>query len=122
MLFCCSEPRILHQSLFYLPVHPFPFLTLVLSMYASCRIPVIGGKDLDLHHLFVEVTSRGGIGRVMLKFCPVLWKNSKIFISAFILDSSSQCDISKMPLMFWNLLDVKKLKIVSYPTIFYSFI
>lgn len=53
---------------------PFHFLTLVLSTYASCRIPVIGGKDLDLHHLFVEVTSRGGIGRVMLKFCPVLWK------------------------------------------------
>ena len=53
----------------------------VLTTFASCRIPVIGGKDLDLHHLFVEVTSRGGIGRVMLKFCLVLWNTFWMFIS-----------------------------------------
>uniref|UniRef100_A0A0D9XG86 ARID domain-containing protein n=1 Tax=Leersia perrieri TaxID=77586 RepID=A0A0D9XG86_9ORYZ len=29
------------------------------------RIPVIGGKELDLHTLYVEVTSRGGIAKVM---------------------------------------------------------
>jgi len=31
------------------------------------RIPIIGGKELDLHRLFVEVTSRGGIEKVKLK-------------------------------------------------------
>ncbi|KAL1807174.1 hypothetical protein ACET3Z_030242 [Daucus carota] len=35
------------------------------TMGTKFMIPVIGGKDLDLHHLFVEVTSRGGIGRVL---------------------------------------------------------
>jgi len=29
-----------------------------------CRIPVIGGRELDLHRLFVEVTSRGGFEKV----------------------------------------------------------
>lgn len=33
-----------------------------------CRIPTIGGKPLDLHHLFVEVTSRGGIEKVCLVY------------------------------------------------------
>lgn len=33
------------------------------SLHFDCRIPIIGGKDLDLHRLFVEVTSRGGIER-----------------------------------------------------------
>lgn len=28
------------------------------------RVPTVGGKALDLHHLFVEVTSRGGIEKV----------------------------------------------------------
>uniref|UniRef100_A0ACD5ZLW7 Uncharacterized protein n=1 Tax=Avena sativa TaxID=4498 RepID=A0ACD5ZLW7_AVESA len=28
------------------------------------RVPIIGGKDLDLHQLFKEVTSRGGIDKV----------------------------------------------------------
>ena len=28
------------------------------------RVPIIGGKDLDLHKLFKEVTSRGGISKV----------------------------------------------------------
>ncbi|KAG6508100.1 hypothetical protein ZIOFF_033459 [Zingiber officinale] len=35
------------------------------------RVPTVGGKELDLHRLFVEVTSRGGIEKVsaILKFC-----------------------------------------------------
>jgi hypothetical protein len=27
------------------------------------RVPIIGGKDLDLHQLYKEVTSRGGIDK-----------------------------------------------------------
>ena len=30
------------------------------------RIPVIGGKELDLHILYVEVTKRGGYEKVWL--------------------------------------------------------
>ncbi|XP_050944694.1 high mobility group B protein 15-like [Cucumis melo] len=30
-------------------------------MGTKFMIPIIGGKELDLHRLFVEVTSRGGI-------------------------------------------------------------
>lgn len=30
------------------------------------RIPIIGGKELDLHRLFVEVTARGGIEKVSI--------------------------------------------------------
>lgn len=33
------------------------------------RIPIIGGKDLDLHKLFKEVTSRGGIDKVKKNLC-----------------------------------------------------
>jgi len=29
-----------------------------------CRVPTVGGKELDLHRLFIEVTSRGGIAKV----------------------------------------------------------
>lgn len=29
-----------------------------------CRIPIIGGRELDLHRLFVEVTARGGMAKV----------------------------------------------------------
>ncbi|MCD9643800.1 hypothetical protein HAX54_031646 [Datura stramonium] len=32
---------------------------------SELMIPVIGGKALDLHRLFVEVTSRGGIAKVL---------------------------------------------------------
>ncbi|CAA7054078.1 unnamed protein product [Microthlaspi erraticum] len=28
-------------------------------------VPIIGGRDLDLHKLFVEVTSRGGINKIL---------------------------------------------------------
>ncbi|KAF8106496.1 hypothetical protein N665_0139s0085 [Sinapis alba] len=28
-------------------------------------VPIIGGKDLDLHKLFIEVTSRGGISKIV---------------------------------------------------------
>ncbi|EPS71970.1 hypothetical protein M569_02790 [Genlisea aurea] len=33
------------------------------SMGTKFMIPVVGGKDLDLHRLFVEVTSRGGVSK-----------------------------------------------------------
>ncbi|KAM7488774.1 hypothetical protein LguiB_026258 [Lonicera macranthoides] len=35
------------------------------AMGTKFMIPVIGGRDLDLHRAFVEVTSRGGIERVL---------------------------------------------------------
>ncbi|KAI3697085.1 hypothetical protein L6452_29827 [Arctium lappa] len=35
------------------------------AMGTKFMIPIVGGKDLDLHHLFVEVTSRGGIKKVL---------------------------------------------------------
>ncbi|GAV67683.1 HMG_box domain-containing protein/ARID domain-containing protein [Cephalotus follicularis] len=34
-------------------------------MGTKFMIPIIGGKELDLHRLFVEVTSRGGIEKVI---------------------------------------------------------
>ncbi|XP_015696443.2 high mobility group B protein 9-like [Oryza brachyantha] len=34
-------------------------------MGTKFMIPVIGGKELDLHALYVEVTSRGGLAKVM---------------------------------------------------------
>ncbi|CAK9165532.1 unnamed protein product, partial [Ilex paraguariensis] len=44
---------------------PRLFMDTLEKLHATMRtkfmIPVIGGKDLDLHLLFVEVTSRGGI-------------------------------------------------------------
>ncbi|MCE0482448.1 hypothetical protein HAX54_041238 [Datura stramonium] len=36
-----------------------------LVLRSKLMIPVIGGKVLDLHRLFVEVTSRGGIEKVL---------------------------------------------------------
>ncbi|KAM0038155.1 putative transcription factor & chromatin remodeling ARID-HMG family [Helianthus debilis subsp. tardiflorus] len=35
------------------------------AMGTKFKIPVIGGMNLDLHRLFMEVTSRGGIKRVL---------------------------------------------------------
>ncbi|KAL2530930.1 high mobility group B protein 15-like [Forsythia ovata] len=35
------------------------------AMGTKFMIPIVGGKDLDLHHLFVEVSSRGGITKVV---------------------------------------------------------
>ncbi|XP_048333726.2 high mobility group B protein 15 isoform X1 [Ziziphus jujuba] len=35
------------------------------SMGTKFMIPIIGGKELDLHRLFVEVTSRGGIEKII---------------------------------------------------------
>ncbi|KAA8548409.1 hypothetical protein F0562_000093 [Nyssa sinensis] len=35
------------------------------AMGTKFMIPIIGGKDLDLHRLFVEVTSRGGIEKII---------------------------------------------------------
>ncbi|KAM0949790.1 putative transcription factor & chromatin remodeling ARID-HMG family [Dioscorea sansibarensis] len=36
------------------------------SMSTKFMIPVIGGKDLDLHQLYVQVTLRGGLEKVIL--------------------------------------------------------
>ncbi|KAL4341578.1 hypothetical protein GQ457_08G008070 [Hibiscus cannabinus] len=35
------------------------------SLGLKFKVPVVGGKDLDLHQLFVEVTSRGGLEKVI---------------------------------------------------------
>ncbi|KAG5235929.1 high mobility group family protein [Salix suchowensis] len=35
------------------------------SLGTKFMVPTVGGKALDLHHLFVEVTSRGGIEQVI---------------------------------------------------------
>ncbi|XP_071706373.1 high mobility group B protein 15-like [Rutidosis leptorrhynchoides] len=35
------------------------------AMGTKFKIPIVGGRDLDLHRLFVEVTSRGGIKKVL---------------------------------------------------------
>ncbi|GAB2249592.1 hypothetical protein Droror1_Dr00012951 [Drosera rotundifolia] len=35
------------------------------TMGTKFMIPIIGGRDLDLHKLFVEVTTRGGIEKIM---------------------------------------------------------
>lgn len=53
-------------SSFFFPWSSMFLLTLLIL--GSSRIPVIGGKELNLHRLFVEVTSRGGFGKVMLMF------------------------------------------------------
>ncbi|CAH8287023.1 unnamed protein product [Eruca vesicaria subsp. sativa] len=34
-------------------------------MGTKFMVPIIGGKDLDLHKLFIEVTSRGGISKIV---------------------------------------------------------
>ncbi|CAK8564742.1 unnamed protein product [Lathyrus sativus] len=36
------------------------------SFGTKLKIPTIGGKPLDLHHLFIEVTSRGGVEKVIV--------------------------------------------------------
>ncbi|KAH7835903.1 hypothetical protein Vadar_031017 [Vaccinium darrowii] len=45
----------------YLSILLVTILILDFANVCFCRIPIIGGKDLDLHRLFMEVTSRGGI-------------------------------------------------------------
>ncbi|KAK7343249.1 hypothetical protein VNO77_11850 [Canavalia gladiata] len=35
------------------------------SMGTKFMIPIVGGRELDLHRLFVEVTSRGGIAKII---------------------------------------------------------
>jgi len=37
---------------------------MLLTLLFFVRVPIIGGKDLDLHQLYKEVTSRGGIDKV----------------------------------------------------------
>lgn len=41
------------------------------AVYYSCRIPKLGGNDLDLHLLYKEVTSRGGLEQVFLPAIPI---------------------------------------------------
>ncbi|KAL5702648.1 hypothetical protein ACHQM5_027840 [Ranunculus cassubicifolius] len=49
--------------------NPNVFMTTLEKLHAAMRtkfmIPIIGGKELDLHRLFVEVTARGGIEKVV---------------------------------------------------------
>ncbi|KAK1271465.1 High mobility group B protein 15 [Acorus gramineus] len=35
------------------------------TMGTKFMVPIIGGKELDLHRLFVEVTSRGGVDKII---------------------------------------------------------
>lgn len=48
---------------------PQLFMDTLQKLHAAMRtkfmIPVIGGKALDLHRLFVEVTTRGGVSKVL---------------------------------------------------------
>ncbi|KAF3457684.1 hypothetical protein FNV43_RR02342 [Rhamnella rubrinervis] len=50
-------------------VNPKLFITSLEKLHASMgtkfMIPIIGGRELDLHRLFVEVTSRGGIEKII---------------------------------------------------------
>ena len=48
------------------------------------RIPIIGGQDLDLHKLFVEVTSRGGIDKVSFFIINLLLCRSKLLLIIWI--------------------------------------
>ncbi|KAL6971062.1 hypothetical protein U1Q18_030744 [Sarracenia purpurea var. burkii] len=52
----CHYGRVVFQSSFFLGLS---------SPSSGAWIPIIGGKDLDLHRLFVEVTSRGGIEKIL---------------------------------------------------------
>ncbi|GLT52328.1 hypothetical protein SLA2020_256760 [Shorea laevis] len=50
-------------------VSPMLFMSTLENLHAAMStkfmIPIIGGKELDLHRLFVEVTSRGGLEKVI---------------------------------------------------------
>jgi hypothetical protein len=47
----------------------FPFILLRNGQQIGLfRIPKIAGKDLDLHLLYIEVTSRGGSQQVLLLY------------------------------------------------------
>ncbi|KAM4127605.1 hypothetical protein ACJW30_02G102900 [Castanea mollissima] len=50
-------------------INPSLFMSTLEKLHASMgtkfMIPIIGGKELDLHRLFVEVTSRGGIEKII---------------------------------------------------------
>lgn len=41
---------------------------MLFDAFCLYRVPTVGGKPLDLHRLFVEVTSRGGLEKVWLLF------------------------------------------------------
>ncbi|RDX71867.1 High mobility group B protein 15, partial [Mucuna pruriens] len=43
----------------------FTLEKLHVSMGTKFMIPIVGGRELDLHRLFVEVTSRGGIAKII---------------------------------------------------------
>ncbi|KAH7855245.1 hypothetical protein Vadar_022855 [Vaccinium darrowii] len=70
----------------------FLLLTILILDFANvcfCRIPIIGGKDLDLHWLFVEVASRGGIEKEFN--CRVLqgFQFTPLWHQGFICDDRS---------------------------------
>lgn len=50
-------------------VNPRLFMATLEKLHATMgtkfMIPIIGGKELDLHRLFVEVTSRGGLEKII---------------------------------------------------------
>lgn len=67
-----------------------PFLFIFVTLKFCCRIPIVGGRELDLHRLFVEVTSRGGIAKVRYDYnfyCAGL-----LFYVLKLLCMSNACD------------------------------
>jgi hypothetical protein len=44
----------------------------IVDNFVSCRIPPLGGVAVDLHLLYVEVTNRGGLEKVIHCFLVVI--------------------------------------------------
>ncbi|KAH7866134.1 hypothetical protein Vadar_016032 [Vaccinium darrowii] len=64
----------------------FLLLTILILDFANvcfCRIPIIGGKDLDLHWLFVEVASCGGIAKMQQSSVTTKQKSTAGWLAAF---------------------------------------
>lgn len=55
------------------------------------RVPTVGGKPLDLHRLFVEVTSRGGLEKVWLLFYLFIFLYVVSFYMQYIKSRKTQC-------------------------------
>jgi hypothetical protein len=62
-----SNPVGVHLSLYFFNLRD----TYRHIIHCSCRIPKLGGNDLDLHLLYKEVTSRGGLEQVFLLVDPI---------------------------------------------------
>lgn len=97
------------------------WLTIFDVNYVMNRVPTVGGKALDLHHLFVEVTSRGGIEQVwVINFfifclgavckCKTVRKYAALLIFSFTSSShnwikdSIKCEFSSEMTCLTNLL------------------